>query len=241
MIFRDNITFYFSKNGENWNSFGLDSVIPEDVFQRDSNMYFHNIVYDDNKKCFVIFYEFSPDFKIHYRGSTTKKLDGTWEDIGEIASFRIFDKQLLGFYLIRGKYFAEIVDAGKSALIGKKILAGVYYSDDGLKWKKAEASDQELLDGLETEDENRWVHVDYSECKDGSKRYFIGVTEITHWGKIYFSISDSDVIRAWKEGYEKEDVSDECDFPIKKTACFNGKLLIFGENNEFAIGEIRVK
>lgn len=243
LIFRDNVTFYFSKNGENWNSFDIGSVIPKDVLQQCSNMYFCNIVYDDNKKCFVIFYEFdtSFDLKRYYRGSTTKNLDGTWEDIGEFASFRIFDKKLSGFYLIRGKYFAEIVDAGKTAFIGKKVLDGVYYSDDGLKWKKAEASDQNWLDGLETEMGSRCIHIDYCNCKDGLKRYFLDEWEVSRWGKIYFSYNGSNVIRAWKEGYEKEDVSDECDFSIKTTACFNGKLLIFGENNEFAIGEIRVK
>ena len=109
-----------------------------------------------------------------------------------------------------------------------------------MNWKKAEASDQEWLDGLETEMGTRWIHIDYCNCKDGLKRYFIEEGHISPWGKIYFSYNDRDVIRAWKEGYEKQDVSDECDFSIKTTVCFNGKLLIFGENNEFAIGEISV-
>ncbi|MBO4491293.1 MAG: hypothetical protein J5944_08040 [Lentisphaeria bacterium] len=61
-----------------------------------------------------------------------------------------------------------------------------------------------------------------------------------HWKGNYFSLGDDDDILAWKEGYDRQSVSDECDFSISRIACFNGKLLIFGENNEFAIGEIRV-
>jgi hypothetical protein len=89
------------------------------------------------------------------------------------------------------------------------------------------------------ENANQWIHVDYCNCKDGVKRYFLEVSRVIPWGEIYFSHGD-DTIKAWKEDFEKQPVSEECDFAIKTVACFNDKLLIFGENNEFAIGEISV-
>lgn len=249
LIFRDSSTIYYSKNGEDWESFEFESVIPANAKNWDSPYYrrtptFSSIVYDSNTQKFVIFYNFNRDVVnndiMHvYCCATAKYPDCAWKDWGEI-NFPPF-LYPSDFYFFQGKYFTRVNYGDREYGYDPKTDDDVYFSKDGMKWEKAEASDQNWLDGLETEMGSRWIHIDYCNCKDGLKRYFLDEGKVSPWGKIYFSYNGSNVIRAWKEGYEKEDVSDECDFSIKTTACFNGKLLIFGENNEFAIGEIRVK
>ena len=248
LFFRDGDTIYYSKNGEDWDSFEFESVIPKQSKDWDSPYYrrsptFSSIVYDSNTEKFVIFYYFirdvvNDDIMQVYCCATAKYPDCSWTDWGEI-NFPPFNYPN-DFYFFQGKYFTRVNYGDSKYGYDHKTDDGVYFSKDGLNWKKAEASDQEWLDGLEYEMGSRWIHIDYCNCKDGLKRYFIEEGHISPWGKIYFSYNDRDVIRAWKEGYEKQDVSDECDFSIKTTVCFNGKLLIFGENNEFAIGEISV-
>ena len=250
LIFRDGWTMYFTKNGEDWNSFEFASVLPKNYeewryeppyYRRDPS--FHNIAYDDNKKCFVFFCDFTQedsdmDFMHAYFYATAKHPDGPWSSLNQIEYFSVLEPQQ--FYFIQGKYYTRIDDGLRKYGYNWKTDDEVYYSEDCLHWEKAHESDQKWLDGLEVENGNRWVHIDYCECKDGLKRYFIKDSKIIPWGKIYFSYNENDVVRAWKEGYERQDVSEECDFPIETMACFNNKLLIFGENNEFAIGEIRV-
>lgn len=235
LLFLDRITFYFSQNGKNWDSFGIESVVPEEVLQRGSDFYLHNIVYDDNKKCFVFFYEYSVDLRIFYRCSAAKRLDGAWDDLGEFASFEFCEKRLTDFYFVRGKYFAEISNAVLRWLPKDR---GVCYSDDGLHWKTAADSDREWLDGLETEENNNLIHINYSVS---GKCFSLNAKEIIPWKDVYFSFGNDNTIYAWKEGYKKKKVAKKSTVPIAKLTCLGDRLLIFGKNNEFAVGEIQIQ
>ena len=249
LVFQDSDLVYFSQDGHEWDSFDFEDILPAGSKDYDSPNYkvlpsIENIVYNNNRKSFTIFYSFNRDVGVGnditkiYCMSTASKLDGSWTDWGEINSFPFLEPGK--FYWTQGKYFTSVSWGQEKYGYNAKYDNGVYFSEDGLKWTQAEESDKNWLDGLEVEDSNIWMHIDYCNCKDGQMRYFLEEAKIIPWGEIYFSHGD-DTIKAWKEDFEKQPVSEECDFAIKTVACFNDKLLIFGENNEFAIGEIRVK
>ncbi|MBQ7394304.1 MAG: hypothetical protein IJV89_08160 [Lentisphaeria bacterium] len=248
-VFQDSDTIYFSQDGREWDSFELDDILPAGSKDYDSPNYkslpsIENIVYNNNRKSFTIFYSFYRDVGVGnditkiYCMSTASKLDGSWTDWGEINSFPFLEPRK--FYWTQGKYFTSVSWGQEKYGYNAKYDNGVYFSEDGLIWTQAEESDKNWLDGLEVEDSNIWMHIDYCNCKDGQMRYFLEEAKIIPWGEIYFSHGD-DTIKAWKEDFERQPVSEECDFTIKTVVCFNDKLLIFGENNEFALGEIQVK
>ena len=249
LVFQDSDLVYFSQDGHEWDSFDFEDILPAGSKDYDSPNYkvlpsIENIVYNNNRKSFTIFYSFNRDVGVGsditkiYCMSTASKLDGSWTDWGEINSFPFLEPGK--FYWTQGKYFTSVSWGQEKYGYNAKYDNGVYFSEDGLKWTQAEESDKNWLDGLEVEDSNTWMHIDYCNCKDGQMRYFLEEAKITPWGEIYFSHGD-DTIKAWKEDFERQPVSKECNFAIKTVACFDDKLLIFGENNEFAIGEIRVK
>lgn len=249
LVFQDSVLVYFSQDGHEWDSFDFEDILPAGSKDYDSPNYkvlpsIENIVYNNNRKSFTIFYSFNRDVGVGnditkiYCMSTASKLDGSWTDWGEINSFPFLEPGK--FYWTQGKYFTSVSWGQEKYGYNAKYDNGVYFSEDGLKWTQAEESDKNWLDGLEVEDSNTWMHIDYCNCKDGQMRYFLEEAKIIPWREIYFSHGD-DTIKAWKEDFERQPVSEECDFTIKTVVCFNDKLLIFGENNEFAIGEIRVK
>ena len=247
-IFQDNSwenegKIFFSQDGCEWNSFHWsDAVSDKDKYK------FVSIGYNDSCKEFFIFY--SAEKVVNYGDSivraichglvTSHSLNGPWKDKGIIDINSVYDRTPGKFYYGKGKYFTDVWDGDSNYGFNKSTDSGVYYSEDGIHWTQADESDLSWLESLDViENANQWIHVDYCNCKDGVKRYFLEVSRVIPWGEIYFSHGD-DTIKAWKEDFEKQPVSEECDFAIKTVACFNDKLLIFGENNEFAIGEISV-
>ncbi|MBQ7394305.1 MAG: hypothetical protein IJV89_08165 [Lentisphaeria bacterium] len=228
LLFLDRNVFYFSENGSDWQSFNFKSVLPAGTEMQNFTYFtivpFDGIVYDDCRQHFVIFYH-SRAGK-HYR-ATAEFLSGPWHDQKEISSLP--QCQYIDFVL--GKYIG-----GSYMHDGLSID---YYSDDGLIWNPINESDQKWLDDIEVEEGNRLIHVDYCDREDDTKR-FLFKYYLNSWRKNVFFIAEGIFIKAWRKGYEKKSVSTICDFQLKRIACFKDKLLIFGENNEFATSEIHM-
>ena len=133
----------------------------------------------------------------------------------------------------------------ETGIIVKTISGHLYFSDDCEKFTfitpKKNTSHYTSLGREDLFFCEKDLEILYYPPEGGIESYALETGNSVKWNDIVFFVKAKTVFQAWKNGYKKLSISNECPFIIKNFACFDGKVLIWGENNEFATGEIEVQ